>query len=73
MTVDADGVIGYMCLVDYECELGYASGGNTIYPSIEDLKERRKCVENCGIVEVRVSYVRTVQPFAELEELDEST
>lgn len=46
--------IGYMCLIDYECELGYAKGGNKIYPSIEDLKECHDCWDECGIVEVKV-------------------
>lgn len=59
---DGSGVVGYMCLVDFECELGAAMGGNGVYPSVEDLKANRKCVEGCGIVEVRVVGVRVVQP-----------
>lgn len=50
----------YMCKTDFECELGRASGGNTVFPSIEDAKKRLKCWEGCGIVEVKVTYVRTV-------------
>ena len=62
MWCEEDGsVIGYMCKVDYELELGAASGGNVVYPSINDLKERRKCVEGCGIVKVAVSLVEVVQ------------
>lgn len=51
----------YMCKTDYEFELGYAAGGNTLYPSIEDLKKCKPCVESCGIVAVRVEYVETIQ------------
>lgn len=57
-----DGTVtGYMCLVDWEVELGGASSGNTVYPSVDDLRRRRKCVDGCGIVEVRVEAVRVVQ------------
>ena len=56
-----DFVVGYMCLTDFECELGMASGGNTVHPSIEDLKKRRTCVSSCGIVEVKVSFSRMVE------------
>ena len=59
---EEDGsVIGYMCKVDYECELGAAAGGNVVYPIVEDLKERRRCVDECGIVKVAVSLVEVVQ------------
>ena len=59
---DDDFVIGYMDLIDFECELGCASDGNTVYPTIEDLKQARPCVEQCGIVEVEVRFRRIVQP-----------
>lgn len=66
---DEDGVVtGYMCKVDWECELGAAMGGNHVYPSVEDLKRHRSCVEQCGIVEVRVYCSRVIQEsdFSEL-------
>ena len=50
----------YMCLTDYVCELGEASGGTPVYASIEDLKATRSCVSECGIVAVRVMYVKTI-------------
>ena len=53
-------VIGYMCATDWECELGLASGGNTIFPSKEDAINRLKCAEGCGIVEVEVRFRRLV-------------
>jgi len=46
--------IGYMCKTDYEHELGSAVGGVIVYSSIEDLKEHKKCWQDCGIVEVLV-------------------
>lgn len=55
-------VHGYMCLVDFECELGAARGGNTVYPSIEDCRRHRKCVASCGIVKVAIRALEIVQP-----------
>lgn len=61
-----DSVIGYMCRIDWECEIGQASDGNKIYPSIDDLKRHHDCAEQCGIVEVQVSLLRIVEPGTEL-------
>lgn len=55
-----DDETGYMCMIDFEDELYRAAGGTPIYPSIEDLKENHKCWKSCGIVEVKVSYVKTI-------------
>lgn len=55
-------VIGYMCLVDFQCELGAALGGNTVYPDAEDCRERRGCTDECGIIEVEIRCRRVVQP-----------
>jgi hypothetical protein len=52
----------YMCATDYEYELGMAAGGTGIYASVSDLKATRKCVSECGIVAVRVEFVRVVEP-----------
>lgn len=61
MNSEEDGsVIGYMCKIDWDWEIGAASGGNTVYPSIDDLKRNHSCWEECGIVEVKVFYNRTV-------------
>lgn len=49
----------YMCQTDFDYELGNAAGGNVIFASLEDAKEHLKCWESCGIVEVKVTYVRT--------------
>lgn len=57
---DGYAITGYMCAIDFECELGKASGGNTVYPSVDDLKRRHASWEECGIVEVRVDLVKTI-------------
>ena len=56
-----DGVIGYMDKTDFEWELGAAMGGNKIYPSEADLRRNEKCLDQCGIVKVRVTRVEVVQ------------
>lgn len=62
MDCDEDGfVLGYMCLTDFEFELGGASGGTVVHPSIDDVKRCRPCVHECGIMEVRVYGSRVVQ------------
>lgn len=53
-------VIGYMCRVDAEHELGEASGGNAVYPSVEDLKRSRACWSECGIVEVEITVTNVI-------------
>lgn len=57
---DDGSIIGYMCTTDYECELGLNLHGNKIYPSVESLKEHKSCWEECGIVEVKVVYSKTI-------------
>lgn len=52
---------GYMCKTDFDYELGNAVGGTTIYPSENDLRRHRKCVDGCGIVKVEVRLVEVVQ------------
>jgi len=54
--------IGYMCRTDFEYELGNASGGNHIWPSVEDMRANCKCADSCGIVEVEVHFKRLVHP-----------
>lgn len=60
---EEDGsVIGYMCYIDWEYEVGGASGGSTVYPSVEDLKRHHTCWAGCGIVEVRVLFNKVIVP-----------
>lgn len=62
MWQEEDGsVIGYMCRIDWECEIGASMRGTRIYPSLEDLRRERSCVADCGIVEVEVRIKRLVE------------
>lgn len=54
--------IGYMCMVDFDHELGEAMCGTKIYPSLEDLRRERSCVDECGIVKVKITRTSVVQP-----------
>lgn len=65
---DADPYTGFMCLTDFEDELYAASGGNTVYPSVHDLIEARRCVKQCGIVQVRVVAVKQLRDHADYAE-----
>jgi hypothetical protein len=59
---DEEGVVvGYMDKVDYECELGAAGKGNTIFPSVEALKKVKPCTIQCGIVKVEVRLREVIQ------------
>ena len=69
---DGSGVVGFMCLTDFECEVGAAIGGNLVCPSIDDLKRRRPCSDSCGIVEVRVVGLRIVQPAKDYDFSDDA-
>lgn len=53
---------GYMCMIDFDHELGAAAGGVKVYSSVEDLKQSHKAWESCGIVEVQVRYVKEIAP-----------
>lgn len=66
---DADGaeegkryVLGYMCGVDWQHEIGMAAGGNSVYASPEDCAKNEKCTDACGLVEVKVRFSRWVKP-----------
>lgn len=48
--------IGFMCRTDYEYELENATGGVDIYSSVNDLKNHKKCWEDCGIVKVEITF-----------------
>jgi hypothetical protein len=55
-------VRGYMCLTDWEYEIGYSWKGNKVYPSLHALQDHHKCWAECGVVEVEVRSVRFVVP-----------
>lgn len=58
-------VIGYMCMIDWEHEIGASADGNRVFPSVEALKARHTCADECGIVEVEVRIKRVVQEARE--------
>lgn len=60
-------VIGYMDRTDWAYEIGAASGGNRVYPSVEDLKRDSPCTTNCGIVEVEVRFRRIIEKGSDHE------
>ena len=54
-------VHAYMCLVNWKYEAPFNADGNRIFYSLESLKRGQPCVEDCGIVKVKVSFVGVVQ------------
>lgn len=56
-----DPIYGYMCKVDWDHEVPYPIDGNRIFWSIDTLKQHLSCVEECGIVKVKLSFVEVVQ------------
>ena len=60
---DENGVVrGFMCMVDWQHHAGADARGNMVYWSEKNIKERRKCVSACGIVEVQIKAIRVVSP-----------
>jgi hypothetical protein len=55
-----------MCTIDWEDERFQPMDGNRVYADIEDLKKDHECWNECGIVEVEVSFVREVVPQQDL-------
>ena len=55
-------MLGYMCMIDWQHEIGAASDGNKVYPSIEDLRRDHTMFEQCGVVEVRISFSKIMIP-----------
>ena len=55
--------IGYMDGIDFNCELGANPSGNTVYPSIDTLRDGLPCVNKggCGIAEVEVRFIRWIE------------
>ncbi len=46
---------GWMCANDFDCELGHIVC--EVYGSEEELRRKRPCVTECGVVEVEVKVV----------------
>jgi hypothetical protein len=54
--------IGYMDYTDFCHELGEASGGNEIFPSLNETLEFNPCAKHCGVVKVKIELVEVVNP-----------
>lgn len=54
-------VRGFMCLVDWEHEIGHAPDSK-VYSSLEALQKDHTSWAECGVVEVEVRSIRTVVP-----------
>lgn len=52
---------GYMCKVDFDIEHPECGDGVLVFGTLEKLKAKQKCVRQCGITKVRLSFVEIVQ------------
>ena len=55
----------YTCGVDWQHEIGQAAdleGKEPLYSTVEELKAKRDCWKECGIVEVELKLSRWVEP-----------
>lgn len=44
-----------MCQVDFDHEIGNSATGNLIHPTEDNIRQERKCVNSCGIVQVKIT------------------
>lgn len=51
----------YACSNDWSHEIGETT--TRLYETIEELKERRKCWESCGIVEIKLTVTDYIKPI----------
>lgn len=49
------GKRGWMCLTDFQHELGEADGGVRVFPDRESLAQHKPCISECGVIEVVVA------------------
>lgn len=54
-------MIAYMCKVDWEEDFPNSSDPGHVFASLEPLRRKRKCTEECGIVEVEVTLRKVIQ------------
>ena len=57
-----ESIESFMCKTDYDYELGFASGGNRVFPSLQDLQNNKPCWKSCGVVKVQITLVEIVIP-----------
>lgn len=58
--MNARTVTGFMCKIDWDHEIGNASRGTRVYPSINAIRAQHTCADECGIVEVEVRLARVI-------------
>lgn len=51
----------YACATDWDHEIGETT--TQLYHSVDELKERRKCWESCGIVEIKLTAKTIIKPI----------
>ena len=59
---ETGAVRGFMCLIDWQHEVGFAVDGNKVYPSLKNLQEHHPMWAECGVVEVQLRAVQVVAP-----------
>lgn len=52
----------FMCKTDFDYEIGFASGGNRVFASLEDLQDNKPCWKTCGVVKVGVLFIEEIIP-----------
>lgn len=52
----------YLDGTDFKYEIGHASDGNKVYPSLDCLKKYSPCWEECGVVECKLTLEEWVVP-----------
>lgn len=52
-------LIGYMCGVSWQHEVGGTKV--RVYPSASSCEHHEKCTHECGIVEIKLSFVKWVK------------
>ena len=51
---------GYMCMIDFDYELGHAMVGSIIYPTMEDLRRAHPMIDDCGAVKVKIELEKVI-------------
>ena len=55
----------YACAVDWRHEMGEApdlEGRMPLYSTVEELKRKRTCWNECGIVEIKLEMTKWIEP-----------
>lgn len=53
---------GYICGTDWTDELTVMEANDIIiYPSIKSIKDNKKCLRECGIVELELKYKKLIK------------